>query len=369
MYTALNDSGKIVFADRILDYNQSFKCPGCNDSVFLKRGITRIAHFSHYARSVCQTFSEGETTEHLNGKKLIYDSLSNRNEIVTMEPYLPELLQRPDLLWKKKDGTSLAIEFQCSPLSSRKMVERTNGYKSAGYDVIWILGSRFLFKGRLTPFHKLVLKENNSNNFTLNQLRTYSSELKQFSNFKMSNNKQLSYQVNTFSFNQQPSSSKKDYNISGKKMSLLKKHTQLKNYSYAQSKELQSFFKLIYSNRDSLISIPIELYQTVSLEWMVKTNEFEWKYLLLRWVESMKINQVITKRRIKEWIKKMFINHRITFYEMQFVSKDKHLGPFIQYLDILTKTNVLKKTGNNKWTVKSSAKRFNTIEEKYLALK
>jgi len=369
MYTALDGSGEIVFADHITKNHQSFKCPGCNDSVFLKRGASRIAHFSHYARSACQTFSEGETLEHLDGKKLIYDALISRNESVSMEPFLPELLQRPDVLWKKKDGTSLAIEFQCSSLSSRRMIERTKGYKSSGYDVVWILGSRFFFKGKLTPFHKLVLKENESGNFILNQLRTQTSELIQISNFKRSNYKQLSYQIDTFSFARQSSLKKAKHNISGKKFTLLKQHKQLENYSYSQSKELQSFFKLMYSNRDSLISIPIELYQNVRLEWMIRTNTFEWKYLLLLWVESMTINQVITKRRIKKWSNKMILNRQIVFYEMPFVSKERYLEPFIQYLDVLTKTNVLIKTGNSKWTVKSTAKRFNSIEEKYLVFK
>lgn len=369
MYTALNNSGELIYADQVTKNTQTFKCPGCNDAVFLKKGVHKIAHFSHYAKSICKTFSEGESVEHLKGKKLIYEYLVSKGEVVSMEPFLPELYQRPDLLWKKQDGTTLAIEFQCSPLSSRRMLERSNGYKEAGYDVIWILGSKFLFKGKLTPFHKLALKENNSGTIILTQLGVYDAELLQYSNFKVQNGQQCSYQLDIFAFEDQLRSSKTKFITLGKKFPLLKRYTQLENQFLAQSKEVKPFFKLIYLNMDSLISIPLELYQTVNSEWMIKTNPFEWKYLLLLWIETMSINQVITKRKLRKWLETMFSRQRIAFYKTPFISSEKLFEPLIQFLDILTKTNVLKKTGNNKWTVKEKARRFNSIEEKQLIMK
>ncbi|MBF0780437.1 MULTISPECIES: competence protein CoiA [unclassified Granulicatella] len=114
-------------------------CPSCRCKVYLRQGRNRTAHFVHYKKCDQDTFSEGETEEHIQGKLLLYNWLSQCEGSVELEPYLPKLKQRPDLLYTTCTQ-KIAIEFQCSPITCEKMLERTQGYERAGYKVIWIVG-------------------------------------------------------------------------------------------------------------------------------------------------------------------------------------------------------------------------------------
>lgn len=146
----------------VLDYSKSeleqmrtekFYCPGCHQAVRLKNGPILSAHFAHISGDVCESFSEGETEEHLKGKKIIAEWCERSSIPYELEAYLPKLKQRPDLLIDKR----LAIEFQCSPLSLERFKERTEGYLSNGYEVIWVLGRRYFLGERLATLQKAAM--------------------------------------------------------------------------------------------------------------------------------------------------------------------------------------------------------------------
>ena len=111
----------------------------------------RLSHFAHHAGADCHLFSEGETKAHLAGKTRIFNWCRQNHLAVKLEAYLPRLKQRPDILvyWHHH---WTAIEFQCSPISFEKLVERTQGYRTHGYKVWWILGPTYLA-------HKLTLEK------------------------------------------------------------------------------------------------------------------------------------------------------------------------------------------------------------------
>lgn len=118
-----------------------YTCPECLREVYIKKGAYKTTHFAHFKKCAQQRFSEGETIEHLAGKQLLYERLLTHQEDVVLEPYLPDLKQRPDLLWRK-DGQIIALEFQCSPISPKRLTERTQGYTRHGIRVIWIVGRK-----------------------------------------------------------------------------------------------------------------------------------------------------------------------------------------------------------------------------------
>lgn len=136
MLLAKDAQGNLVLAETFTKENrQSCYCPGCGGSVIFKQGIQKIAHFAHQSKEECQHFAEGETVEHLTGKQLLMKALP---EDTQLEAYLPNLAQRPDLLWK-----TLAVEFQCSSLSRVRFEERTHNYLAHGYTPWWLVGRRF----------------------------------------------------------------------------------------------------------------------------------------------------------------------------------------------------------------------------------
>ncbi len=120
--------------------NVQFYCPQCEEKVLLKVGEVNIPHFSHQQETSCLSlFAEGESALHLAGKQQLYTFFTETQELsVQLEPYLPNLNQRPDLLISKKHE-KIPIEFQCSRIATAEMTRRTEGYYSAHMKPIWIL--------------------------------------------------------------------------------------------------------------------------------------------------------------------------------------------------------------------------------------
>ncbi|MFY9902521.1 MAG: competence protein CoiA family protein, partial [Trichococcus sp.] len=133
-YQASKEKGKNV---------EEFYCPACKGKLVLKKGNIMIAHFAHRQHSDCAVFSEGETLPHLKGKQLLLEKFQSEGIAVTLECWLPELQQRPDLLLVLADGKKIAVEYQCSPISAADLSERTLGYQRFGYEVWWICGMNY----------------------------------------------------------------------------------------------------------------------------------------------------------------------------------------------------------------------------------
>ena len=127
----------------------NYFCPACEASVIIKNGQLNRPHFSHYKTSDCFSSSEGETEEHLTLKEMLVKWCVKEGITFEVEPYLPKLKQRPDLLIE-----NIAIEIQCSPLSFKKLLERTQNYLTNGYTPIWILGKKLAPKKKMTESTK-----------------------------------------------------------------------------------------------------------------------------------------------------------------------------------------------------------------------
>ncbi|MFV0560065.1 MAG: competence protein CoiA [Enterococcus sp.] len=140
MLFAQNENSRLIDA-RDLETNDlvrnTYYCPACASEVILKNGLKRVTHFAHKRMNTCSAFSEGETEEHLELKRLF-----SRWFVLELEKYIPTLKQRPDGLIENQ----LALEIQCSPLSAKRFIERTKGYQTVGLPVWWIVGSRFFRK-------------------------------------------------------------------------------------------------------------------------------------------------------------------------------------------------------------------------------
>lgn len=171
-----------------LKEEKKFYCPQCGELLQLKIGTIKIPHFAHVSKSRCETsFSEGESVRHLLGKEQLFQLFQSLRLHVKLEPYLPDINQRPDLLVADKN-LLYAIEFQCSPIRSERLAERNQGYLRQKIQPVWI---------PLTPIQKI--KRTGLQQLTLPQqlqqfivnskrtkyLMTYEPETKQF--FYLSN--------------------------------------------------------------------------------------------------------------------------------------------------------------------------------------
>lgn len=147
MLYAKNQANQLILAKEA-QKKACYYCPSCQQKVFLKQGTLKIPHFAHQKRG-CQSFSEGETPQHLLGKQLLARLFRQIGYQVQIEAYQIDLKQRPDLLVTKQ-GQVYAIEYQCAPLSVTEMVKRTQGYLKKGWKCWWILGMKHLLKQKMT---------------------------------------------------------------------------------------------------------------------------------------------------------------------------------------------------------------------------
>lgn len=116
----------------------NFICPQCRQSVILKRGQYRIAHFSHRDLSDCP-YSESESAAHQAGKLRFQADISEIGHLAFIERDFDAIKQRADVYvpdWQ------LVFEYQCSPISFTEIKRRTAGYQQVAADVIWIVGDR-----------------------------------------------------------------------------------------------------------------------------------------------------------------------------------------------------------------------------------
>lgn len=124
--------------------SKEYFCPVCNYPVRIKNGMIKLPHFSHYSNSNCSIYSEGETLEHLALKEAFAKWCEKEGIEYELEKYLPALNQRPDLLIG-----NIAVEIQCSSLSTQRLIERTQSYQKHGYVPIWICGKKLFSNGRV----------------------------------------------------------------------------------------------------------------------------------------------------------------------------------------------------------------------------
>lgn len=147
MLYALTKDSKMITA-QVATKEQKYYCPSCHEPVILRQGHYYMAHFAHL-KQACGAFSEGETREHLRGKQLLATFFRAFGAQVKLEAYLSGLKQRPDLLIQLPDHQLLALEYQCAPLSLRKLQKRSRGYQNAGLAELWILGNKYRLKHSL----------------------------------------------------------------------------------------------------------------------------------------------------------------------------------------------------------------------------
>ncbi|OEH91611.1 competence protein CoiA family protein [Bacillus solimangrovi] len=150
MLTAIIEDGKSIslLDDEVRKYihewrnDYKFFCSACGSKLVVKLGAKRIWHFAHETTSYCEAQAEGESDYHLTGKKQLYEYFISKGYDATLEPYLHNLKQRPDILLQRKN--SIAVEFQCATVPRTRIIERTRGYQTAHIRPLWILGEKRL---------------------------------------------------------------------------------------------------------------------------------------------------------------------------------------------------------------------------------
>ncbi|WP_034550770.1 competence protein CoiA [Carnobacterium funditum] len=382
MLIALNGKNQTIHANKVNEEIRGrnlYYCPDCKECVFLKKGVLKVAHFSHFNQTNCRLFSEGETKEHLQGKQILYDWFIKQGLRCELEAYLPNLNQRPDILVWVNQTRIIAIEFQCSSMPLKRMEKRTAGYKKNGYDVFWILGSQFKLTDKITAFQRLFIYSDNQLTSSLFFLDVSKKNIYLYSNIQQKNITQRivydSYLINLDYFKLSEvlmmidkikrNSKKTKYLYQPK--DLIQSHLFLNQGRMYQTPEIVSFQKYIYQNGDSLISIPKEVYFKVPGQITIKTLPHFWKYILLKWLTANKINSVITLNELDNQIDEMIKNKSLVFHPMPLISLEVQKKPIYFYVQLLIESAILEKNKSNQWVLIKKPYCYKNEQEKLAA--
>ena len=195
MFIARDEKGKLINALEKEPKKQDYYCPACGTSVRLRKGKNVRTHFAHTSIKQCDYYYENESLEHLENKVVIFNWAQN-DGLVEMEYPIQELKQIADILINKQ----LAIEVQCSPLSSKLLQERSNGYRNSGIQVLWLVGEKLWLKERLTKLQRDFLYFSNNMGFHLWELDHKKQVLRLKYLLHQDLKGKLYYQVKEFSF-------------------------------------------------------------------------------------------------------------------------------------------------------------------------
>ena len=195
MFIARDEKGNLTNALEKEPRKQDYYCPACGTNVRLRKGKNVRTHFAHTSIKQCDYYYENESLEHLENKVAIFN-WSRNDVLVEMEYPILELKQIADIMINKQ----LAIEIQCSPLSSTLLKERSNGYRNSGIQVLWLLGEKLWLKERLTKLQRDFLYFSHNMGFHLWELDHKKQVLRLKYLLHQDLKGKLHYQVKEFSY-------------------------------------------------------------------------------------------------------------------------------------------------------------------------
>ncbi|WZX99385.1 competence protein CoiA family protein [Bacillus sp. FSL W7-1360] len=136
--------------------HERFFCPVCQEEVLIKLGKKKRWHFSHKSRARCPAARHGETDVHRLGKEKLFRWLQSQGEQVSLEYWIPESRQRPDLYICGE--RQVVIEYQCAEMTVDQTMKRTKAYRAQRMNDMWILsGARV--RRRMTQLFRFRLFE------------------------------------------------------------------------------------------------------------------------------------------------------------------------------------------------------------------
>jgi competence protein CoiA len=143
--------GLYAYKDELLVYAMeavpqlTYRCAGCGGRVRVRKGPSRIPHFYHLLRAPsCRLYSKSE--DHLLAQLWLQKVLP-AGEVILEKPFI-DILRIADVSWEPQ---KIVFELQCSLLSPKEAEDRMEDYKTAGYQVVWILDDRIFNQRILRP--------------------------------------------------------------------------------------------------------------------------------------------------------------------------------------------------------------------------
>ncbi|MEH7381688.1 competence protein CoiA family protein [Bacillus sp. JJ1533] len=337
---------------------ETFHCPACQSKVQLKAGMKKTHHFAHLKGSECTVKTEPESEYHLEGKRQLYHWFHAQGYDVKLEPFLPEISQRPDLLVSTQTK-HFAIEYQCSQIDFSLFKKRSDSYKNEGIVPIWILGAKWFkrlstYTVRLPPFQWLFATS--FNQFIQPSILYYCPETSTF--VKLSNLQPFTTSEafctihvkheNMMSFSALLAPPNPPFTFQhfwGRK-----KQKWRASYSGYSSNHLTPFLTTLYQNRIPPAHLPAEAGLPVPSGYWFHTPPMIWQmWILLDLLLLLRRGDTFFFSKVMEVISKRLDTKDIMIRQLPLVCHTQYSLAAEEYLNILVITGKLKKLSKTKY--------------------
>jgi len=362
LLTALTKTGKMLCLGlnyrketlMILRDKEEFICPICQETVILKLGDHRIFHFAHKQDSNCREFYERETYEHLEGKRQIFQWLTQQNIPCVLEYYDRTIQQRPDIMFKYK-GQRFALEFQCSSLPDNVFRKRTSTYLENGYTPLWVMSSRHLHQRRndlisLSDFHYSFLRSSSNGKLYIpaycpkKQLFQLVESITPFSiKNSFAHLSGLSIQTAELTTILEP---KNDHCVSQESW-IREMEKYIFNWALHPKTEYRPFLQEVYNQGLNTFLLPPEIGLPVTHSVLIQTPPFIWQtYLFIDVLANKNPRELISLRDINSSYQKRVNRKQIILRDLPQIHNLNPIYAMIEYLQVLEKLNYLRKKGD-----------------------
>lgn len=140
---ALTETGEILSASRA-EKSHNYLCLECHGVVHIRGGVHRQRHFYHLQLTPSCRQSQ-KSLEHLQTQCHLQKIISS--PLCQLECPFPQIGRIADVAWHEK---KMVFEVQCSPIPALEVAQRTQDYRSLGWEVVWILHERQFGQKRLS---------------------------------------------------------------------------------------------------------------------------------------------------------------------------------------------------------------------------
>ncbi|MDN4523651.1 competence protein CoiA [Fictibacillus fluitans] len=344
---------------REMQRNNGFYCPECRSRMQIKAGTMKIWHFSHLPGASECSLLKGESMYHLLGKKLLYEQASRRFPNVQLEPFFPDISQRPDLFIPANSP----VEFQCSTISSALFMERTKGYISMGMSPKWILGRKRLkiltpVTFQLSSFDWLTANLSSSQLPSLTYFcpeeanLLYLSSIVPVTSTRVYGNL-LQIPLEKYTFHDIPipifkKSSKPLFPVT----SWLHTKKQWRLHAFKQNHPTFYYLKKLFLQNGSAITyFPSEAGMPVMGSYTLIEPSYVWQsYLLLLCIIPVKIGAPISYSRVYNSIQKLVEKKMLTTRQLPLIKNIDYSHAVLNYLELLCAYGILKQVGEAVFT-------------------
>lgn len=345
----------------------TFYCPICHEKVIIRAGPYTIPHFAHQQRTICPSAEGGEGIYHEKGKLLLYEWLRRQTKRVSLEHYISDIRQRPDIYLPLKNK-QIVIEYQCARIPLDHLKQRSRGYIDANIHPIWILGAnqfkrigqRYL---KIDPFTLRFIHQFNPQSST--QLYYFCPNTLQFmiasdlysTNRRTAMAKFRFFKMDTIRFNDLFHNAFLPALERNQLWAKAKRNFRIGDGKRPQGKEL-TWRQWLYLKKLAIENLPSEIYLPVSSSFLMTSSLWDWQSrLCLDLIEPLKIGQSFSISRCFQLLR----SHLQSETNFPLITRGSH--PITAYLELLCRLNILERVSDTHYKKITSFHFHKNIEE------